>query len=101
VVRISEVLFSDSLLVAFPVSGVCGLVMLGFSSYQYLVGKRRSNLAIMCQAVDSRNHFLTSLVVCGGILLSFLAQVWHAPWLHYADAAASVVIGLLILRGAL
>ena len=39
--------------------------------------------------------------MCGGILLSFFAQVWHSPWLHYADAVASVVIGLLILRGAI
>lgn len=43
-------------LIAFTVSGVYGLVMLGLSSYQYLVGKRRSNFAILCQAVDSRNH---------------------------------------------
>jgi Co/Zn/Cd efflux system component len=87
-------------LIAFVVSGILGLVMLGLSSYQYLVGKKRSNFAIMCQAVDSRNHFLTSLLVCGGILLSFFAQLWNAPWLFYADAAASAIIGLLILRGA-
>ena len=87
-------------LIAFMVSGILGLVMLGLSSYQYLVGKKRSNFAIMCQAVDSRNHFLTSLLVCGGILLSFFAELWNAPWLFYADAAASAIIGLLILRGA-
>jgi len=87
-------------LIAFVVSGVCGLVMLGLSSYQYLVGKKRSNFAIMCQAVDSRNHFLTSLLVCGGILLSFFAELWKAPWLFYADAAASGIIGVMILRGA-
>jgi Co/Zn/Cd efflux system component len=87
-------------LIAFVVSGICGLIMLGLSSYQYVVGKKSSNFAIMCQAVDSRNHFLISLLVCGGILLSFFAQVWNAPWLFYADAAASAIIGLLILRGA-
>jgi len=87
-------------LIAFVVSGICGLIMLGLSSYQYVVGKKSSNFAIMCQAVDSRNHFLTSLLVCGGILLSFFAQLWNAPWLFYADAAASAIIGLLILRGA-
>ncbi len=87
-------------LIAFVVSGVLGLVMLGLSSYQYVVGKKRSSFAIMCQAVDSRNHFLTSLLVCGGILLSFFAQLWDAPWLSYADAAASAIIGLLILRAA-
>jgi Co/Zn/Cd efflux system component/DNA-binding PadR family transcriptional regulator len=88
-------------LIAFVVSGMCGLIMLGLSSYQYLVGKKRSHFAIMCQAVDSRNHFLTSLLVCGGILLSFFAQLWNAPWLFYADAAASAFIGLMILRGAI
>jgi len=88
-------------LIAFVVSAICGLVMLGLSSYQYLVGKKRSNFAIMCQAVDSRNHFLTSLLVCGGILLAYLAQVWNAPWLFYADAIASAIIGLMILRGAI
>jgi len=87
-------------LIAFVVSGICGLIMLGLSSYQYLVGKKRSNFAILCQAVDARNHFLTSLLVCGGILLSFFAQLWNAPWLFYADAAASSIIGILILRGA-
>jgi Co/Zn/Cd efflux system component len=88
-------------LIAFVVSAVCGLLMLGLSSYQYLVGKKRSNFAIMCQAVDSRNHFLTSLLVCGGILLSFFAQLWNAPWLFYADVVASAIIGLMILRGAI
>jgi Co/Zn/Cd efflux system component len=88
-------------LIAFIVSGICGLIMLGLSSYQYLVGKKRSNFAITCQAVDSRNHFWTSLLVCGGILLSFLAKLWSAPLLYYADAAASAVIGIIILRGAI
>ena len=88
-------------LIAFVVSAICGLTMLGISSYQYLVGKKRSNFAIMCQAVDSRNHFWISLLVCGGILLSFFAQLWNAPWLFYADAVASAIIGGLILRGAI
>jgi Co/Zn/Cd efflux system component len=88
-------------LAAFITSGICGLVMLGLSSYQYLVGKKRSNFAIMCQAVDSRNHFWTSLLVCGGILLSFLTKLFDAPWLYYADAVASAIIGLMILRGAI
>ena len=86
-------------LLAFLVSGGCGLLMLGLSAYQYLVGRKTSSLAIMCQAVDSRNHFYMSLLVCGGILLSFLAELWGAPWLYYGDAVASGVIGLLILRG--
>ncbi|MBN1382804.1 MAG: cation transporter [Deltaproteobacteria bacterium] len=87
-------------LIAFLVSGLCGFIMLGLSAYQYLVGKTRGNFAIMCQAVDSRNHFWTSLLVCGGILLSFFAQIWNAPWLFYADAVASTLIGLMILRSA-
>lgn len=87
-------------IMAFMVSVLCGLIMLGLSSYQYIVGKKQSNLAIMCQAVDSRNHFWTSLLVCGGILLSYGADLWNAPWLSYADAAASGIIGLLILRSA-
>ena len=88
-------------LIAFVASGICGLVMLGLSSYQYIVGKKRSNFAILCQSVDARNHFWTSLLVCGGILLSFFAQLWNAPWLYHADAAASVIIGLLILKSAI
>ena len=32
---------------------ICGLVMLLLSIYQYLVGKRNNNFAILCQAVDS------------------------------------------------
>jgi Co/Zn/Cd efflux system component len=88
-------------LAAFAVSALCGLVMLGISAYQYMVGRRRSNLAILCQAVDSRNHFFTSMLVCGGILLSFAARAWDVPWLYYGDALASSIIGLLILRGAI
>jgi Co/Zn/Cd efflux system component len=84
---------------AFAVSGVCGLVMLSLSAYQYLVGRKKANLPILCQAVDSRNHVYTSLLVCGGILLSFLADLWSMPWLYYGDPVASAVIGLLILRG--
>jgi Co/Zn/Cd efflux system component len=86
-------------LLAFVVSALCGLLMLGLSAYQYLVGRKTSSLAILCQAVDSRNHFYTSLLVCSGILLSFLADLWRASWLYYGDAVASAVIGLLILRG--
>ncbi len=88
---------------AFIISAVCGLVMLMLSAYQYTVGKQISNFAIMCQAVDSRNHVFTSLLVCGGILLSFLAEAFHTAWSHwlyYADAVASGIIGILILQSA-
>ena len=90
-------------LFAFVVSLGCGLLMLIISAYQYMVGRRQSNFAIMCQAVDSRNHFFTSLLVCGGIILSSLAQQFQAAWstwFYYADALASIIIGLLILQSA-
>jgi Co/Zn/Cd efflux system component len=90
-------------LTAFIISLVCGLLMFLLSGYQYMVGKRRSNFAIMCQAVDSRNHFFTSLLVCGGIILSFFAERVQASWsslLYYADALASIIIGILILQSA-
>jgi len=87
-------------LAAFVVSMVCGFVMLGLSSYQYMVGRKKNNLAILCQAADSRNHFLVSLMVCAGILFSYLAGVWSEPLLYYGDAVASAFIGLLILKGA-
>jgi len=85
---------------AFSISAVCGLIMLLLSSYQYVAGKRSSSFAIMCQAVDSRNHILTSALVCGGILLSFLADSLKLGFLYYADALASAIIGLLILKSA-
>ena len=88
-------------LAAFVVSALCGLLMLLLSAYQYAVGKRSSNLAILCQSIDSRNHLLTSVLVCGVILLSFLATRWHATWLYYGDAGASIVIACLILKGAI
>ncbi len=88
-------------LTAFSVSLVCGLVMLGLSSYQYMVGTKTSNLAVMCQSVDSRNHFWASLLVCGGIISSFFAEAFHIAWLHYADGLASALIGLIILKGAI
>jgi Co/Zn/Cd efflux system component len=88
-------------LLALSISAVFGLVMLGLSAYLYLVSNRRSSLVILCQAVDSRNHFLMSLLVCGGILLSFLAKPWQASWLYRADAIASSIIGFLIFMGAI
>lgn len=54
--------------------------------------------AILCQAVDSRNHFLTSMLVCVGIIFSYLAGTFHANWLYYADALAALVIGFLIFK---
>jgi hypothetical protein len=83
---------------AFVISLVCGIVMLLISAYQYTVGRRNNNFAILCQAIDSRNHFLVSLLVCSGIILSKLADTFTAKWLYYADAAVSIVIGLLILK---
>jgi hypothetical protein len=74
--------------------------MLFLSIYQYVTGKRNSNFAIMCQSVDSRNHFLTSLLVCFGIILSILAEKNGVFWLYYADAGASIIIGCLILKSA-
>ena len=86
---------------AFVVSGLCGILMLFLSIYQYVVGRRNSIFALMCQSVDSRNHFLTSLLVCFGIVLSILAQRRDAFWLYYADAGASIIIGTLIFKSAI
>jgi Co/Zn/Cd efflux system component len=88
-------------LYAFVISLICGLLMLILSAYQYVTGKKNSNFAIMCQAIDSRNHFLISLLVCFGITLSFLVerfQIRWAAWFYYADTAVSILIGLLILK---
>ena len=78
----------------------CGALMAGLSAYQYLTGKRHANFALLCQAVDSRNHLWTSLLVAGGIVCSLLAETFQATWLYYADAVASAMIGLLILQSA-
>lgn len=88
-------------MLAFILSALFGVLMFGISAYQYMAGRRNSNFALVCQSVDSRNHFLTSLLVCLGILLSFFSQQWGAPWLIYGDVAASLVIGVLILKSAL
>jgi hypothetical protein len=78
----------------------CGALMFGLSAYQYLTGKRCANFALLCQAVDSRNHVWTSLLVAGGIVCSLLATNFQTSWLYYADAAASLAIGFLILQSA-
>lgn len=85
---------------AFFITAICGVVMLLLSMYQYLASRRNGNFPIMCQAVDSRNHFLISLLVCTGIVLSAVAERTGAAWLYYADAAASILIGVLILKSA-
>jgi Co/Zn/Cd efflux system component len=87
-------------MITFAVSAMCGILMLGLSAYQYMTGKRHSNFAIMCQSVDSRNHFYTSFLVCLGIVLSFLAESYQIFWLYYADAGVSLLIGFLILKSA-
>jgi Co/Zn/Cd efflux system component len=88
-------------LLTLSISAIFGLVMLGLSAYQYLVSKKRSSLVILCQAVDSRNHFWTSMLVCVGILLSYLSGPWQVSWLSLADAVVSLIIGLLIFKGAI
>ena len=85
-------------IIVFIVSAIFGLLMLLLSIYQYFTGRRSSNFAIMCQSVDSRNHFLTSLLVCAGIILSLFAERYAASWLYYADAVASIVIGCFIFK---
>jgi divalent metal cation (Fe/Co/Zn/Cd) transporter len=84
----------------FVISLVLGLAMLLLSAYQYFVGRRTSSLALLCQAVDSRNHFFTSLLVCVGIIFSLIAKKSDNTWMLYADPVASAVIGFLILRSA-
>ncbi len=86
---------------AFLVSALCGLLMLLLSAYQYMTGTKTSNFAIICQSVDSRNHFFTSLLVCAGITLSAIAEAYSFNWLYYADAAASMIIGCMILVSAI
>jgi len=85
-------------LISFIISLFCGLVMLGLSAYQYLAGKKTSNFAILCQAVDSKNHFFTSLFVCLGIGLSYIGDFFKIPFFYYGDALASFFIGILILK---
>jgi len=85
--------------IAFAASAVSGFVMLLLSAYQYITGKKTDNFAILCQSVDARNHFLTSLLVCAGILTTALADVFNLSWLYYADAIAAMVIGILIAKG--
>lgn len=84
--------------IAFFLTALFGLTMLLLSIYQYVVGKRRSNFSIQCQSIDSRNHFYTSILVCLGIVLSYVAVKYDTMWLLYADAIASAIIGALILR---
>jgi len=51
-------------LLAFVAAGICGLLMLGLSAYQYLVGRKKSNLAILCQAVDRWTRVITFIRLC-------------------------------------
>jgi hypothetical protein len=86
--------------IAFLVAALAGIAMLILSAYQYFVARRRSNFALLSQSVDARNHFMTSMLVCGAIILSALAEALGALWLVYADALASFLIGALVLKGA-
>jgi divalent metal cation (Fe/Co/Zn/Cd) transporter len=83
---------------AVTISLFCGITMLILSAYQYAVGKRNSSFAIMCQAVDSRNHFLVSLLVCAGIILSRAAAGSGVDRLYYANLELFVKKGNLSLE---
>ncbi|MBN2154701.1 MAG: cation transporter [Candidatus Lokiarchaeota archaeon] len=80
---------------------VCGILMLILSGYQYLTGQFHKNFPILCQSVDSQNHFYTSLLVSAGIVLSRIAQITGLTWLNYGDGFASVIVGILILKSAI
>ncbi|MBN2380910.1 cation transporter [candidate division WOR-3 bacterium] len=86
--------------VVFSISAIAGFVMLVMSFYEYAVGKRKRNFALICQSIDARNHFWTSLMVCVGIVLSFFAEKFSIPWLLYGDVMASGIIGVLIIKSA-
>ncbi len=88
-------------LLAFIVSAVSGFTMLILSCYQYITGKKTANFAILCQSVDARNHFFTSLLVCMGILTSYIADVFNQSWLYYSDAVVAIIIGILIMKSSL
>jgi len=85
-------------LLAFIVSAVSGVIMLLLSAYQYITGKKTANFAIVCQSVDSRNHFFTSLLVCVGIVTSYLAGISNQSWLYYSDGVVALIIGILIAK---
>jgi Co/Zn/Cd efflux system component len=80
---------------------ICGGLMWLLSGYQYLTGQYSKNFSIVCQSVDSQNHFYTSLLVSAGIIFSVIAQRTGLWWLNYGDAIASVIVGILILKGAI
>ncbi|MGD8911816.1 MAG: cation transporter [Candidatus Thiodiazotropha sp.] len=84
---------------AILVALLCGITMFALSTYHYVVGWRHGNMALLCQAVDARNHVWTSGLVTFGIILSLIADRTGANWLYYGDAIASGFIGLLILKG--
>jgi hypothetical protein len=85
-------------LTALVVTAIAGLMMLALSVYQYAAGKKSGNFAILCQSVDSRNHFYTSLIVIAAVILSFLAERLGLSWLYYGDAVASIIIASLIFK---
>jgi Co/Zn/Cd efflux system component len=87
--------------IAFIISGISGFIMLLLSSYQYITGKKTANFAILCQSVDSRNHFLTSILVCVGILTSYIAEATGQSWLYYSDAIVAMIIGILIFKSSI
>lgn len=84
-------------LYALPFGALVGLVAAAGAGWLY-------QLIITWNPLIYFNVVATSLLVCGGIILSFLAETFQtgwSSWLYYADALASGIIGLLILQSAL
>ncbi len=83
------------------VSLIAGLTMMMLSLYQDAAGKKNGNFTVICQSVESKNHFYISIMVSLGILLSIVSKSLKFDWLIYSDGAVSIIITLLIFRAAL
>jgi cation diffusion facilitator family transporter len=86
---VPEVVGVDPL--TFAAAAISGLVCLLLGMYQQLVATRSKQLALISQAVDSRNH----AIVAAGVTVGLIAALLRFPLL---DTLVGLAVAILILK---
>lgn len=66
--------------------------------YTYRLGRYLRSKSLVASAYDHRSDVLSSIAAFVGIVLSVIGRAAHVAWLQHMDAAAGILVALLVLR---
>ncbi|GGA13468.1 putative transporter YdfM [Paenibacillus marchantiophytorum] len=66
--------------------------------YTIRIGKETNSKGLIATAKDHLADVYASLAAVIGIGLAFIGNVYNVHWLSYGDAAAGIIVSLLVLR---